>query len=155
MKRDITLKINGQSYDVRVEEDALLMDVIRKNLYMPGTKKGCGEGECGACTVLVDGVSQLSCLMYAVMAEGKEITTIEGLSKGGKLDPIQEAFVEAQAVQCGYCIPGMIMSTKNLLDKNPHPTEEEILDGMSGNICRCTGYKKIVDAVKLAAEKRA
>lgn len=150
----ITLHINEHEYALTVEPDELLVDVLRERLGLTGTKKGCGTGDCGACTVLMDGRTVNSCLVLAVAAEGKAITTIEGLAPEGKLDPIQQAFLEHHAIQCGYCTPGMVLSTKALLDETPHPTEAEIRRGLSGNLCRCTGYQKIVEAVQAAADAR-
>lgn len=151
MKEVIELIVNGESNEVLVWPNDLLVDVLRDVIYLTGTKKGCGEGDCGACTVLLDGAPALACLTLAISCVGKKIETIEGLSENGKLHPIQEAFVEKGAIQCGYCTPGMILSAKALLAKNENPTNEEIKYGMAGNFCRCTGYKKIVDAVAEAA----
>jgi len=145
--------LNGKETTVEIEPDDLLVDVLRDKLGLIGTKIGCGEGECGACTVLVDGQAVLSCIYPAMKAQGREVLTIEGLSEDGKLHPLQEAFVEHFASQCGYCTPGFIMAAKALLDANPHPSEEEILRGISGNLCRCTGYYQIVEAIKAAAEQ--
>ncbi|KLU61229.1 4-hydroxybenzoyl-CoA reductase subunit gamma [Peptococcaceae bacterium CEB3] len=155
MKRLITLNINGQDFDLAVSPRDLLVDVIRRKVGLTGTKKGCGQGDCGACTVLVDGRPVLSCLTLAVAAQGKKIQTIEGFSEGEKLHPIQASFVEHGAVQCGFCTPGMILSAKALLDRSPDPSEEEIKRGIAGNLCRCTGYKKIVESIEAAAEKLA
>jgi carbon-monoxide dehydrogenase small subunit len=130
-----------------------LVDVLREKIGLTGTKKGCGEGDCGACTVLMDGKPILSCLTLALSSQGKNIETIEGLSKGGKFHPLQEAFVEKGAIQCGYCTPGMILSAKAVLERFPNPTADEIKHGMAGNLCRCTGYKKIIEAVSEAARK--
>ena len=153
MKTLIELDINGRIYEVAVDARDLLIDVVRKKVGLTGTKKGCGEGDCGACTVLIDGKPELSCIKLAISCQGKKITTIEGMvQEGGALHPIQQAFVDHGAVQCGFCTPGMIMSAKGLLDRNPHPTEYDIKHEMSGNICRCTGYKKIIEAVEAAAE---
>ena len=151
MKEVIELIVNGESNEILVRPNDLLVDVLRDVIYLTGTKKGCGEGDCGACTVLLDGAPALACLTLAISCVGKKIETIEGLSENGKLHPIQEAFVEKGAIQCGYCTPGMILSAKALLAKNENPTNEEIKYGMAGNFCRCTGYKKIVDAVAEAA----
>ena len=140
--------LNGKPTTVEIDPGDLLVDVLRDKLGLIGTKIGCGEGECGACTVVVDGVSTLSCLYPAMKAAGRTITTIEGLA--GR-HPVQEAFVEHFASQCGYCTPGFIMATVALLQENPHPTREDILRGLSGNLCRCTGYYQIVDAVEDAA----
>lgn len=152
MLKSITLLVNHQSYPVEVEPDELLVDVLREKLLLTGTKKGCGTGDCGACTVIMDGRNVTSCLVLAVAAEGKSITTIEGMNVDGNLHPIQQSFLDHHAIQCGYCTPGLVLSTKALLDENPHPTEDEIRQGISGNLCRCTGYQKIVEAVKAAAE---
>lgn len=152
VKKHIQLKVNGQNFEVDVEPTARLLDVLR-DLGFVGVKEGCGTGECGACTVLLNGKSVLSCLLFAVQADGKEITTIEGLASGNKLHPVQEAFIEHGAVQCGYCTPGFIMSSVYLLNNNPKPTREEIREELSGNLCRCTGYVKIIDAVEAAAKK--
>jgi len=150
---NINLKINGEDYNLNTKPNTLLLDLIRDEIGLTGTKRGCDTGECGACTVLIDGVAVNSCLVLAVEVEGKEITTIEGLSKNGQLHPIQETFIEEGAVQCGFCTPGMILSAKALLDKNSNPTEEEIKVAIVGNLCRCTGYKKIIQAISSAAEK--
>lgn len=153
MKTLIELDINNRVYEVAVDARDLLIDVVRKKVGLTGTKKGCGEGDCGACTVLIDGKPELSCIKLAIACQGKKITTIEGLvQEGGALHPIQQAFVDHGAVQCGFCTPGMVMSAKGLLDRNPHPTQNEIKHELSGNICRCTGYKKIIEAVEAAAE---
>ncbi|TEB06208.1 4-hydroxybenzoyl-CoA reductase subunit gamma [Pelotomaculum schinkii] len=152
MKQQIALEINGRVYDLVVSHRDLLVDVIRKKIGLTGTKKGCGNGDCGACTVLVDGEPTLSCLTLAITCNGKKITTVEGLAQGGQLHPLQEAFINHGAIQCGYCTPGMLMSAKGLLDKNPKPTLEEIKLAISGNLCRCTGYKRIVEAIQMASE---
>ncbi|MBN2544008.1 (2Fe-2S)-binding protein [bacterium] len=149
----INFKINGTGKELIVPGTATLLEILREHLYLTGTKEGCGKGECGACTVIFNGKSVNSCLVLAPQVDGCEIITIEGLEKDGELDQIQEAFIEAGAVQCGFCIPGFIMSAKALLMENPQPTREEIKKGISGNLCRCTGYKKIIDAIQLAAEK--
>ena len=153
MKQGIALKVNGDIYEVLISPNQTLLDVLRDNLGLLGTKKGCDMGACGACTVLLGGEAYLSCLMLAVDAAGKEIVTIEGLADGEKLHPIQEAFVQGGAIQCGFCSSGMIMATKAFLDRNPHPTEEEAREAISGNLCRCTGYSQIIEAVMSAAEK--
>ena len=145
--------VNGESVEVAVELGVMLIDVLREELRLTGTKESCGRGDCGACTVLLDGKTVNSCITPAMKAMNREVWTIEGLGSPGKLHPIQEAFVEHGAVQCGFCTPGVIMSAKALLEENPNPTETEVRVGLSGNICRCTGYVKIVDAV-LAAAKR-
>ncbi len=149
----ISFKVNGEEYTLTVEARRTLNDILRKDLGLKGTKYACGTGDCGACTVIMDGRTVNSCLTLAFEVDGKEILTIEGLSQGEKLHPIQEAFVEAGAVQCGFCTPGMVMSTKYLLDKSPNPTDWEIRKGLDGNLCRCTGYYKIIEAVKLASQK--
>jgi carbon-monoxide dehydrogenase small subunit len=140
--------LNGEEVTMHIEPDALLADVLREHLGFTGTKEACGEGECGACTVLLDGRPVTSCLVPALKAQGREVGTVEGLSSGGELHPLQKSFIEHGAVQCGYCTPGMLMSAKALLDRNPHPTDEEIKEAISGNLCRCTGYVKIVEAIK-------
>jgi len=151
--KEIKLKVNGKEYDIAVRPHATLLEVLREDLGLIGTKEGCGEGECGACTVIIEGKAANSCIVLALEADGKEVTTIEGLADGGKLHPIQEAFVEIGGLQCGFCTPGMILSTKVLLDANPNPTDEEIKKGLEGNFCRCTGYTKIIESVKVAARK--
>lgn len=148
----IELEINGNKIKKNITPDTTLLNLIRKEVNLKGTKKGCDNGNCGSCTVLMDGKPVNSCITLAVQARGKSILTIEGLSNASILHPIQEAFIEKGAVQCGFCTPGMVMSTKGLLDENPNPTEDEIRDGISGNYCRCTGYTKIIEAVKLSAE---
>lgn len=149
----ITVTINGEKKTAYLKNPLeTLLDFLRRNHYV-GVKEGCRAGQCGACTVIVDGRAVNSCLYPAIRADGKQITTIEGLGKPSNLHPIQEAFLQAGAVQCGYCTPGMILSTKALLDKNPRPTEEEIKIALDGNLCRCTGYVKIIEAVKLAITK--
>ena len=152
-QQEIVLKVNGTSYQVSIEPWRTLVEVLRENLGLTGTKKSCNEGECGACTVLMDGRPVSSCLVLAMDAQGKEILTIEGLSEGEKLHPIQEAFLKHGAIQCGFCTPGMVMSAKALLDENPKPTVAEVRKAISGNLCRCTGYQHIVDSV-IAASKR-
>ena len=153
MSQKIKFKVNGVMEEVNVEPGWSLAYVLREVLNLMGTKVGCETGNCGTCTVLVDGKAIKSCLFLAVKAKGKEIVTIEGLmGKDGGLHPLQEAFMEHFAVQCGYCTPGMILSAKALLDENPNPTEEEVRRGLSGNLCRCTGYVKIVEAVLAAKE---
>jgi carbon-monoxide dehydrogenase small subunit len=147
----IELRVNGDPCAVAVKQDELLVDVIRDKLGLTGTKRACGCGKCGACTVLIDGVAAKSCLVKAVAARGREITTIEGLAKEGHLDPLQESFVKYGAVQCGYCTPGMIMAAKSLLNRNPKPTRDDIKKALAGNICRCTGYVKILEAIEAAA----
>ena len=149
----IKITVNGKNYELQVKPWATLLDVIRDDLGLTGTKEGCGEGECGACTVIMDGKAVNSCMMLATEANGKKITTIEGLANGDKLHPIQEAFLEMGGMQCGFCTPGMILSTKILLDANKNPNDEEIRKGLEGNFCRCTGYTKIFESVKAAAQK--
>ncbi|MEW6622771.1 MAG: (2Fe-2S)-binding protein [Bacillota bacterium] len=153
MQITVNFTLNGQEVSVNVEENNTLLYLLREVLHLTGTKEGCGIGECGACTVIMDGETVNSCLVLAGQAEGKEITTIEGLSNGKQLHPIQESFVETGAIQCGYCTPGMILSTKALLDKNPKPSINEIKVALSGNLCRCTGYTKIFKSVDLASNK--
>jgi aerobic carbon-monoxide dehydrogenase small subunit len=149
---ELSFKLNGNTVEVAVGPGTLLVDLLRENFGLTGTKVGCREGECGACTVLVDGEAYNSCLMPALKVQGREVTTIEGLQKpDGSLDPIQEAFMDVGAAQCGFCTPGMIMSAKALLDSNPNPNENEIRMALSGVLCRCTGYRKIVQAVKEVA----
>ncbi|MBI2305545.1 MAG: (2Fe-2S)-binding protein [Chloroflexi bacterium] len=151
VKQVVQLRINGEDYEVAVEPYRTLLDCIRDDIGLTGTKKGCDLGDCGACTVLVEGKSVNSCLMLAVEAQGKDVTTIEGLAQNGNLHPLQEAFIQYGAVQCGYCTPGMILSAKALLDENPHPTELEVRQAIAGNLCRCTGYVKIVEAIMAVA----
>ncbi|HME44986.1 MAG TPA: (2Fe-2S)-binding protein [Syntrophorhabdales bacterium] len=152
-KKRVALRINREDYELFIYPHRTLGEVLRDELHLTGTKQSCSEGACGTCTVLLDGAPVRSCLLLAVDVEGKEITTIEGLAENGKLHPIQEAFVEHYAIQCGFCTPGMILTAKAFLDTNPHPTEEEIRNAISGNICRCTGYSKIVEAIKAASER--
>jgi len=152
MKKMITLKVNDREYDLVIPVNRTLTQVLRENLRLTGTKQGCSLGDCGSCTVLMDGQPVNSCLVLAVEAEGHEILTIEGLSDEGKLHPIQQAFVEHGSIQCGFCSPGMILSAKALLDKNPTPAKSEIREAISGNLCRCTGYQKIVDAIESVAK---
>ena len=149
----IELTINGKRRKVKTTSHTRLLDLLRDDLHLTGTKEGCGKGECGACTVMMNGELVASCLVLAVQADGATITTIEGLGSPNHLDPVQEAFIETGAVQCGFCIPGMILAAKKLLEENPHPSEEEIKRGISGNLCRCTGYQKIIDAIQLAADR--
>jgi carbon-monoxide dehydrogenase small subunit len=145
------IKVNGQEHDIAVEPWRTLLDVLRYELRLTGTKEGCGTGSCGACTVLLDGQAVNSCLIFVAEVEGKEITTIEGLSEPGKLHPLQQAFIDEGAVQCGFCTPGMILTAKAFLDATPHPTEAQIRQAIAGNLCRCTGYDKIVRAIRRAA----
>jgi len=149
----IELTINGKKRKVETTTRTRLLDLLRDDLHLTGTKEGCGKGECGACTIIMNGELIASCLVLAPQADGAVITTIEGIGSGDRLDPIQEAFIETGAVQCGFCTPGMILAVKKLLEENPHPDEEEIKRGISGNLCRCTGYQKIFDAIKLAVNR--
>jgi carbon-monoxide dehydrogenase small subunit len=148
-----TFTVNGRTIRVEIEPHKTLLDVLRDDLDLTGTKCGCETGECGACTVLLDGKAVLSCLTLAVTTDGKNIVTIEGLSEGEALHPLQSAFIEHGAIQCGYCTPGMILSANSLLNDNPNPTPEEIKKALSGNLCRCTGYQKIIEAVEDAAKR--
>ena len=152
MKQEIELKVNGELFRIKVETRRTLLEVLRETLGLTGTKEMCNKGDCGGCTVMIGGKPVLSCLTLAIEAQGKDILTIEGLAKGYELHPIQQAFVDHGAIQCGYCSPGFILSAKALLDRNPHPTEDEIKEGISNNICRCTGYVQIVEAIQAAAE---
>lgn len=145
--------LNGQQTKVEVEPATLLVDMLRNQLGLTGTKIGCGEGDCGACTVLLDGKSVNSCLILAVQIDGRELLTVEGLGTYDKLHPLQEAFIAAGAVQCGFCTPGMLLSAKSLLDNNPQPTRKQIARHISGNLCRCTGYAKIIDAIEKVAQQ--
>ena len=154
MKREIELNVNGKVYDVLIKNKWTLADVLRDELGLTGTKKGCDEGECGACTVLLDGKPVRSCLLLAVDVGGRKITTIEGIGSNGELDPVQEAFIEQGAIQCGFCTPGMILSAKALLDSVPHPDEDQVKTAINGNLCRCTGYVKIVKAVMAASQNK-
>ena len=147
MKQTVSLRVNGEDYEVMVEPHKTLLEILRDDLDLTGTKKGCTTGECGACTVIIDGKAILSCMTLGVEVRGKEIITIEGLANGGKIHPLQESFLQKGAIQCGYCTPGMILSAKALLDENPQPTEEDVRVAISGNLCRCTGYIKIVEAI--------
>lgn len=147
MKQIIGLTVNGEAHEVAVEPQRTLLEVLRDELNLTGTKKGCDTGECGACTVILDGTTVNSCLVLAMQANGGEVTTIEGLGQAMELHPLQKMFVERGAIQCGYCSPGMILSAKALLDENPRPSEIEIREAISGNLCRCTGYVKIVEAI--------
>ncbi len=149
----ISLKLNGETRTAEVGADTRLIDMLRNGFRLTGVKEGCGAGECGACTVLLDGEAVCSCVVPAVQADGHSVTTIEGLEENGELDVIQQAFIDCDAVQCGFCTPGMIMSAKALLLKNPRPSRDEIKRALAGNVCRCTGYVQIVDAVSTAAER--
>ncbi|WP_312104430.1 (2Fe-2S)-binding protein [Pygmaiobacter massiliensis] len=146
--------VNGTLVERMVEDDTTLLTFLREELGLTGTKEGCGEGDCGACTVLVDDTSVNSCLFLALLAEGRSITTIEGIEQDGELSDIQQAFIDHGAIQCGFCSPGMIVSVSHLLNQNPEPSEEEIRRGMSGNLCRCTGYQQMVEAVQEVAARR-
>jgi carbon-monoxide dehydrogenase small subunit len=151
MALEISLRVNGEDYQVTVEPKDTLLDVLRDKIGLTGTKCGCNTGDCGACTVLLNGRPIVSCLVLAVDARDKEIVTVEGLASSGRLHPLQEAFVRYGAVQCGFCTPGMLMASYALLRENPNPTEEEVREAISGNLCRCTGYTKIVDAILAAS----
>ena len=154
MKRIVRFRVNGEQTTVHMEPTKTLLDVLREDLFLTGTKRGCDSGECGACTVLLNGKAVHSCLILAAELDGKDVLTIEGLSKDPKeLHSLQKAFIEKGAVQCGFCTPGLIMTAKALLDENPNPTEEEVRYGVSGNLCRCTGYTKIVEAILSAGEE--
>jgi len=152
LKKLINLKVNGDTYELAIEPWRTLLEVLRENLGFTGTKKSCGIGACGACTVIINGFPVLACLTLAFETEGTDIQTIEGISQKGSLHPIQESFIKHGAIQCGHCTPGMIMSAKGLLDKNPHPGKDEIKKALAGNFCRCTGYKKIFEAVEGVSE---
>ena len=152
MKHTISVTVNGRLYEEDVEPRLLLCHFLRENIGLTGTHVGCVVGECGACSILIDGKVVKSCLHFAVQADGREITTIEGLAKDGELNPVQEAFVKNYAFQCGYCTPGMVVTSQALLKRNPNPSEEEIRKALAGNLCMCTGYVQIVDAVKEAAK---
>jgi aerobic carbon-monoxide dehydrogenase small subunit len=147
----IRFTLNGRAVETDADPMRRIVDVLREDFRMTGTKEGCGTGECGACTILVNGESRLSCLMFAFQLEGSDIVTIEGMSPSGVMHPLQQAFIAHGAIQCGFCTPGMVMAAADLLRRNPKPTREEIREGLSGNLCRCTGYQKIVDAVEAAA----
>jgi carbon-monoxide dehydrogenase small subunit len=151
VKRLIALTVNGQTYEVAVEPRQSLLQVLREEIHLTGTKEGCSEGECGACTVILDGKTVDACLIFGVEANGRNVVTIEGLATGDALHPVQQAFVDHGGAQCGFCTPGMILAAKALLESNPNPTDEEIRWGIAGNLCRCTGYVKIVEAIKAAA----
>ncbi len=150
--KTIELTINKIDYKVDVDGNMRLLDLLRDKLGLTGTMEGCGEGECGACTIIMDGETVNSCMVMAFQAEGSNITTIEGLEENGILHPVQQAFMDEGAVQCGFCIPGMVLSTKAVIDKNPHPTRDELREGISGNLCRCTGYNKAIDAGERAVK---
>ncbi|HLB46833.1 MAG TPA: (2Fe-2S)-binding protein [Anaerolineales bacterium] len=153
MKQLITLRVNGEDHEVWVQVHKTLLEVLREDLNLTGTKHGCELGECGACTVLVDGEPTLACLALPIELQGREILTVEGLAQRGTHHPLQTAFAELSAAQCGYCTPGVLITAKALLDHNSHPSRDEIREALSGNLCRCTGYTKILQAVELAAER--
>ncbi|MGB9662345.1 MAG: (2Fe-2S)-binding protein [Moorellaceae bacterium] len=155
MKKVINLKVNGEEVSVAVEPDKTLLWLLREELNLTGTKEGCGAGECGACTVIYNGKAVNSCLVLAVEAEGAEVYTIESEAQDGQLSDLQKAFIEYNALQCGFCTPGMIMAARALLNENPHPTEEEIKEAIEGNLCRCTGYVPIIEAIKAVAARGA
>ena len=152
-KELVELNINGEAYELAIVPSHTLLEVLREDAGLTGTKHGCEQGECGLCTVLIDGLPQFSCLTLAVEVQGSEIRTVEGLARGGELHPLQQAFAEKGASQCGYCSPGMLMSAQALLERNPAPTRSEIREALAGNLCRCTGYLAILDAVELAAAR--
>ena len=152
-KQTIHIKINGETQEVAVEPHWTLLETVREQLALTGSKEGCGTGDCGACSMIVDGKLITSCLMLAPEADGSEVLTIEGLARNGELHPVQQSFIDAGGVQCGFCTPGMIMATKALLDRNSRPTLEDVRLGLAGNLCRCTGYAKIYEAVLAAAER--
>ena len=153
MKKLITLTVNDRAYEVAVAPNRTLTQLLRDDLNLLGTKEGCGVGDCGACTVIMDGKPVNSCLVLAVQADGSDITTIEGVATSDGLHPVQQTFVEMGAIQCGFCTPGMVLSATSLLENNPHPTEHEVRQALSGNLCRCTGYQKIVEAVQEASRR--
>ncbi len=153
MKTIINFILNNQSVSAEVDGDELLVDLLRETFNLTGTKIGCGEGECGACTVIMDGKTVNSCMILAASVAGRSILTIEGLAKEGELSPMQESFIEHGAVQCGFCTPGMVLSAEALVQENPNPTKEEIKKAIEGNLCRCTGYKKIIEAIEASVKK--
>jgi carbon-monoxide dehydrogenase small subunit len=158
MRQTIRMKVNGKKYSLEVPTNRLLVDFIRYDLGLTGTKEGCGVGVCGACTVLMDGKMVSTCIAPAVFADGSEITTVEGLAKNGELHPVQKSFIKYGGFQCGICTPGQVVAAKALLDENPRPTEEDVKDWMMGNLCRCTGYYKIIESIRKAhqfSQKRA
>lgn len=150
---DIVFTVNGTREEVNVPAGMTLLELLREKLYLTGPKEGCGAGECGACTVLLDGRPVTSCLVLAVETDGKEVRTIEGEATDGQLSALQRSFIDAGAIQCGFCTPGMVMSARALLQRNPHPSDEEITEAISGNLCRCTGYESIIAAIRLAAKR--
>lgn len=149
----LRFRLNGREVALDAHPGRRLLDLLREDLGLTGTKEGCGEGECGACTVLVDGKPRLSCLTAAIQVEGKDVLTVEGLARDGKLHPLQEAFIESAGVQCGFCTPGLLLAAYALLQENPNPTRDEIREYLSGNLCRCTGYAQVVEAVEMAARR--
>lgn len=151
MKKNIHLTVNGTAYDAFCAEDATLLSLLREDLGLTGTKGGCGAGECGACTVILNGKAVNSCMVLALETEGAQVRTIEGEAKNGQLSDLQKSFLEHNALQCGFCTPGMVMSARALLDRTPHPSREEIIEALEGNLCRCTGYETIIEAVEAAA----
>jgi len=153
-KHLLTVTVNGRRQEVAVEPRWTLLEMVREELRLSGSKEGCGTGDCGACSMIVDGRLVTSCLMLAAQADGREVMTVEGLTTNGQLHPVQQAFIDAGGVQCGFCTPGMIMAAKSLLDRNPQPSLEQVREGLAGNLCRCTGYAKIYEAVMLAAGKQ-
>ena len=153
MKKIVSLTVNGITHDLAVEPRHTLLELLRDDLGLTGTKKGCGIGDCGACTVLLDGVATFSCLTLAIQADGSSVETVEGLLEGGELNPLQQAFVDQGAIQCGFCTPGMLMMITELLRRSPQPSEHDIRRAISGNLCRCTGYQKIVEAVQVASKE--
>jgi carbon-monoxide dehydrogenase small subunit len=153
LKKLITITVNGVSHELAVEPRRTLLEVVREDLGLTGSKKGCGIGDCGACTMLVDGVATFSCLMLAIQADGCVVETVESLAENGKINKLQQSFVDQGAIQCGYCTPGMLMTTTELLRRNPHPSEKEIRRSLSGNLCRCTGYQKIIDAIRAVTDE--
>ncbi|MBI4881149.1 MAG: (2Fe-2S)-binding protein [Planctomycetes bacterium] len=153
MKRLIRLRVNGEPVETAVPPNRTLLEMLRDDLGLTGAKEGCGEGDCGACTVLLDGLPVSSCLVLALQAEGREVVTVEGLAREGQLDPLQQAFVEEGGVQCGFCTPGMLLAATSLLAANPDPSEQEIREAIAGNLCRCTGYQKIVESIRRAARR--
>jgi len=154
MNKQINFTLNDELVTVSIPVHRTLLQVLREDLLLTGTKEGCNEGECGACTILLDGKPMNSCMTLAVEVDGRTVLTVEGLAKNGELDPLQQAFLDVGAVQCGFCTPGMLMSAKAVLDEIEEPTEEQIRTGIEGNICRCTGYDRIVTAIKLASDRR-